>query len=283
MAIKKYKPTTPGRRGQTTIDYKASGITTDKPHKPLLVSKKRQGGRNSQGKITVRHQGGGHKKKYRLIDFNRTDKLGIAGKVSTIEYDPNRSAFIMLVTYKDGDKRYHIAPNGIKVGDRVYTAEKTKVKVGNRMQLKHIPVGYSIFNIEMHNNKGGQLIKSAGSSAKITSLEGQKAQVELPSGEIRLIEKTCYASIGQVSNLDHGNVVIGKAGRKRWMGKKPQVRGKAMNPNDHPHGGGEGGSPIGLKNPKTPWGAPALGKKTRRRKYTDKFIVRSRHLKKKKK
>ena len=282
MAIKKYKPTTNGRRGQTSIDYKASGVTTSTPYKPLLVTKKSQAGRNNEGKITVRHRGGGHKQKYRLVDFNMTEKLGIAGKVSTVEYDPNRSAFIMLVTYRDGDKRYHLAPEGIKVGDRVYTAQKAKVRVGNRMQLRNIPVGYNIFNIELHNNKGGQLIKSAGSSARIISLEGEKAQVQLPSGEVRLIEKTCYASIGQVSNIDHINVKIGKAGRSRWMGKKPEVRGKAMNPNDHPHGGGEGGSPIGLKYPKTPWGAHALGKKTRRRKDTNKFIVKSRHFNKKK-
>lgn len=282
MAIKKYKATTPGRRGMSTIDYAASGVSKVKPHKPLLAGKKRISGRSGEGKITVRHRGGGHKRRYRIIDFNRTDKTGIIGKVSTVEYDPNRSAFIILVTYTDGEKRYHLAPSDIKVGDEIITAPKAKIKVGNRMQLKNIPVGYSIFNIEMNTNKGGQLIKSAGSSAKITSLEGQKAQLQLPSGEIRLIEKTCYATIGQVSNIDHGNVKIGKAGRKRWMGKKPQVRGKAMNPNDHPHGGGEGGSPIGMKYPKTPWGAPALGKKTRRRKYTDKFIVKSRHFTKKK-
>tara|TARA_Y100001970_G_scaffold276887_1_gene380282 strand:- start:488 stop:1279 length:792 start_codon:yes stop_codon:yes gene_type:complete len=255
-------------------------ITKTKPEKSLTVSKKSMAGRNNQGKLTVRHRGGGHKRKYRLVDFKRTDKLGIPATVKAVEYDPNRSAYIILVAYKDGEKRYHLAPHEIQVGDEIVCAKKAKIKTGNRMEVRNIPVGYPIFNIELQPNKGGQIVKSAGSSSKVVSLDGPKAQIELPSGEVRLVEKSCMATIGIVSNIDHSNVKIGKAGRKRWMGKRPQVRGKAMNPNDHPHGGGEGASPIGMKHPKTPWGRPALGVKTRRRKYTNRLIVKSRHSKK---
>jgi large subunit ribosomal protein L2 len=202
--------------------------------------------------------------------------------VKAVEYDPNRSAYIMLVVYKDGDKRYHIAPEGIKIDTEIITREKAKIKVGNRLALKHIPVGYDIHNIELVKNRGGQIVRSAGSRGKVVAVEGPFAQVEMPSGEVRLIDKSCYATIGAVSNIEHNNITIGKAGRSRWMGKRPQVRGKVMNPVDHPHGGGEGLQPIGLDSPKTPWGMPALGLKTRKRKYSDRFIVKNRRLKKKK-
>jgi large subunit ribosomal protein L2 len=278
MPIRTYKPTTPSLRNMSRDTFEH--ITKTKPEKSLTVSKKSMAGRNNQGKLTVRHRGGGHKRKYRLVDFKRTDKLGIPATVKAVEYDPNRSAYIILVAYKDGEKRYHLAPHEIQVGDEIVCAKKAKIKTGNRMEVRNIPVGYPIFNIELQPNKGGQIVKSAGNSSKVVSLDGPKAQIELPSGEVRLVEKSCMATIGIVSNIDHSNIKIGKAGRKRWMGKKPQVRGKAMNPNDHPHGGGEGGSPIGMKHPKTPWGRPALGVKTRRRKYTNKFIVKSRHSKK---
>ena len=278
MPIRTYKPTTPSLRNMSRDTFEH--ITKTKPEKSLTVSKKSMAGRNNQGKLTVRHRGGGHKRKYRLVDFKRTDKLNIPCTVKAVEYDPNRSAYIILVAYKDGEKRYHLAPNEIQVGDELVCSKKAKIKTGNRMEVRNIPVGYPIFNIELQPNKGGQVVKSAGSSSKIVSLDGPKAQIELPSGEVRLVEKSCMATIGIVSNVDHSNIKIGKAGRKRWMGKKPQVRGKAMNPNDHPHGGGEGGSPIGMKHPKTPWGRPALGVKTRRRKDTNKFIVKSRHSKK---
>jgi large subunit ribosomal protein L2 len=279
MALKSYKPTTPGRRQMTTDTFES--ITKSKPEKALTKATKSKAGRNNLGKLTVRHRGGGHKRKYRMIDFKRTQKLNIPGKVAAIEYDPNRTAYIMLVTYTDGDKRYHLAPDGIQVGDEILTAKKAKIKTGNRMEVRNIPVGYAIYNVELQPGRGGQTAKSAGSQAKVISLEGPKAQLELPSGEVRLIEKSCLASIGIVSNIDHSNMVIGKAGRKRWMGKRPEVRGKAMNPVDHPHGGGEGGTSIGMKNPKTPWGMPALGLKTRRRKYTNSLIVKSRRSKKK--
>ncbi len=256
-------------------------ITKTTPEKSLTKSKHCKAGRNNQGRLTVRHRGAGHKKRYRVIDFKRTRKLGIGGKVAAVEYDPNRTSYIILVHYADGDKQYHIAPNGIKVGDSILAQKKCKVKVGNRMELRNVPIGYAIYNVELQAGRGGQLAKSAGSSVKLVSLEGQKAQIELPSGEIRLVEKNCFATIGIVSNLEHSNIKIGKAGRSRWMGRRPQVRGKAMNPCDHPHGGGEGGSPIGMKHPKTPWGMPALGYKTRRRKNKGGLILKNRHQVKK--
>lgn len=280
MPTKSYKPTTPAVRHMTTDTFES--ITKTKPEKSLIKSKKSTGGRNNQGKLTVRHRGGGAKRKYRMVDFDRTDKLNVPGKVTAVEYDPNRSAYIMLATYVDGDKRYHLAPDGIEVGTEISTSKKGKIKKGNRMMIKNVPVGYAVYNLELQPGKGGQSVRSAGSSAKVVSLEGHRAQIEMPSGEIRLIDKTCYVTVGTVSNVDHSNIKIGKAGRKRHMGKRPQVRGKAMNPNDHPHGGGEGGSPIGMKHPKTPWGRPALGVKTRRRKETNKDILRSRHDRKKK-
>lgn len=274
MAVKKFKPTTPGRRQMTIASF--DEITSTRPEKSLLVTLKKHSGRNNTGSITVRHRGGGTTRQYRKIDFKQTDKLNIEGRVATVEYDPNRTGYIMLVQYTDGEKRYHIAPTDIKVGDVIATREKGRVKTGNRMMLRHVPVGFSIYNVELHENKGGQLARSAGSSLKLVSLEGEYAQIQMPSGEIRLVSKNCYASIGIVSNIEHSNIVVGKAGRSRHMGRRPQVRGKVMNPVDHPHGGGEGNTSIGLKYPKTPWGAPALGFKTRRRHYTDKMIVRRR-------
>jgi len=277
MALKKYKPTTPGRRQMSSASY--DEVTTSKPQKRLTKAKKRGSGRNNSGRITVRHRGGGNKNHYRMIDFKRSDKLNIEGKIASIEYDPNRTAYIMLVNYKDGEKRYHLMPEGVKVGDKIMTAEKAKIKAGNRMQLKNIPVGYFIYNVELNKNKGGQLGRSAGTSIKLVSLEGKDAQIQMPSGEIRLVNKENYATVGTVGNQEHINIKIGKAGRMRHKGRRPQVRGKAMNPVDHPHGGGEGGAPIGLKNPKTPWGLPALGLKTRKRHYTDKKIIKDRRRK----
>jgi large subunit ribosomal protein L2 len=278
MPVKKIKPTTPGRRNMTIATF--DEVTKSKPEKRLRKRVQKKSGRNNQGKLTIRHRGGGHKRLYRLVDFNRVDKHNIEGKVTAVEYDPYRSAYIMLVTYKDGEKRYHVAPQGIKVGDQVLLADKTKLKPGNRMLIKNFPVGFTVYNIELTKGKGGQIIRSAGSSAKIMSQEDKNhTQVQLPSGEVRVVSKKCYASYGEVSNVDHAHITIGKAGRKRHLGRRPQVRGKAMNPNDHPHGGGEGNQPIGLKHPKTPWGMPALGYKTRRRKYSDKHILKSRHRK----
>jgi large subunit ribosomal protein L2 len=259
----------------SVLDY--SIITRRKPEKSLVVGKRGQAGRNNQGKITVRHQGGGHKKLLRAVDFRQTDKLGIPAKVVSIEYDPNRTALIMLVAYADGEKRYHLAPEGIKVGDQVITKEKAKIAPGNRIMLKHVPTGYNIFNIELEKNKGGQIVRSAGSRATLIAVEKDMAQIQLPSGETRLVDKTCFATIGIVSNVDHNLVKIGKAGRNRWLGVRPSVRGKAMNPVDHRHGGGEGNQPCGLVHPVTPWGLPALGVKTRKRKkFSDSYIVRRR-------
>lgn len=274
MAVKKFKPTTPARRHMSVASFEE--VTKSKPEKSLIVRRAKNAGRNSYGRITVRHRGGGNITKYRIVDFKQTDKINIEGKVVGIEYDPGRSAYIMLVNYKDGEKRYHLAPTGIKVGDRVLCAEKAKIKEGSRLLIKNIPIGFAIHNIEMHRGKGGQLGRSAGTSIKLVSLEGELAQIQMPSGEIRLVDKECYASIGIVSNIDHSNIKIGKAGRKRHMGWRPTVRGSVMNPVDHPHGGGEGRCSIGLKQPKTPWGMPALGYKTRKRHYTDKMIVKDR-------
>lgn len=277
MALKKFKPTTPGRRHMSVASFEE--LTTSKPEKSLLMTITKKSGRNNTGSITVRHRGGGAKRRYRMVDFKRTDKNGIEGKVSTIEYDPNRTAYIMLVTYRDGEKRYHIAPTGIEVDDRIMCGPKAKIKTGNRMEINSIPVGYAIYNVELHEGKGGQMARSAGASLKLVSLEGEYAQIQMPSGEIRLVSKKCYATIGMVSNIEHSNIKIGKAGRMRHKGRRPQVRGKAMNPVDHPHGGGEGATSIGMKHPKTPWGLPALGFKTRRRHYTDKMIVKDRRRK----
>ena len=274
MPLKKFNPTTPGRRHMSMATFEE--ITKKKPEKGLIVRLKKNAGRNNQGRITTRHRGGGARTLYRMVDFKQTDKLNIPGKVAAIEYDPGRTAYIMLVNYADGEKRYHLAPSEVKVGDSVETKDKAKIKPGNRLKLRNIPIGYSIHNVELHKGRGGQLGRSAGANIKLVSLEGHYAQIQMPSGEVRMVEKDCYASIGIVGNIDHANVKIGKAGRRRHMGWRPTVRGKVMNPVDHPHGGGEGATSIGLKHPKTPWGMPALGFKTRRRKFTNNMIVRRR-------
>ena len=277
MAIKSYKPTTPSRRFMTVTDF--SELSKVKPERSLLVNLKKTAGRNSYGRITVRHRGGGNKVKYRIIDFKR-NKLDMNATVLTLEYDPNRSAFIALIQYEDGEKSYIIAPNGLKVGDVVVSSENADIKPGNTLPIKDIPVGTIIHNIELAPGKGGQLARSAGNSAQLMAKEGRYAQVRLPSGEVRMILTVCKATIGQVSNIDHENVTIGKAGRKRHLGIRPTVRGVVMNPCDHPHGGGEGKSPIGRPAPVTPWGKPALGLKTRKKKkQSSKFIVKSRKAK----
>ncbi|MGE7623966.1 50S ribosomal protein L2 [Viridibacillus sp. NPDC096237] len=274
MAIKKYKPTSNGRRNMTSSDF--AEITTNKPEKSLLEPTKRKAGRNNQGKITVRHNGGGHKRQYRVIDFKRL-KDGIPGRVATIEYDPNRSANIALINYADGEKRYILAPKGLVVGMTILSGADVDIKVGNALPLENIPMGTTIHNIEMKPGKGGQLVRSAGTSAQILGKEGKYVIVRLQSGEVRMILATCRATIGQVGNEQHELINIGKAGRTRWLGKRPTVRGSVMNPNDHPHGGGEGRSPIGRKSPMTPWGKPALGYKTRNKKNkSDKLIIRRR-------
>lgn len=274
MAIKKYKPTSNGRRNMTSSDF--SEITTSTPEKSLLAPLSRKGGRNNQGKLTVRHQGGGHKRQYRIIDFKR-DKDGIPGRVATIEYDPNRSANIALINYVDGEKRYILAPKNLEVGLEVMSGPEADIKPGNALPLSNIPVGTVIHNIELKPGKGGQLVRSAGTSAQVLGKEGKYVLVRLNSGEVRLILATCRASIGQVGNEQHELIKIGKAGRSRWLGKRPTVRGSVMNPNDHPHGGGEGRAPIGRKSPMSPWGKPTLGFKTRKKKNkSDKFIVRNR-------
>jgi large subunit ribosomal protein L2 len=272
MPIKKLKPMTPGTRGMSRSTFEE--LTTDRPEKSLTVRLKRHAGRNAQGKITTRHRGGGHQKNYRLIDFKR-NKLGVPGKVTTIEYDPNRNARIALVVYVDGDKRYILAPHGVTVGTEIIASPEADIKPGNALPLKNIPLGTSIHNIELRMGKGGQIVRAAGAMAQLVAKEGDYAQVKLPSGEQRMVNINCWATVGQVGNIDHKNMAVGKAGRKRWMGIKPTVRGVVMNANDHPHGGGEGKSPIGGK-PQTPWGKPAMGFKTRRNKQTSRFIVRGR-------
>ena len=271
MAVKKFRPTTPSRRQMTMATF--DEITTNSPEKSLLVSLKKTGGRNAQGKITVRHHGGGAKRKYRIIDFKR-NKDGIPAKVATIEYDPNRTANIALLNYADGEKRYILAPVGIKVGDTLLSGPEADIKPGNALALKNMPVGTVVHNIELKAGKGAQLVRSAGVSAQLMAKEGNKALLRLPSGEMRYVSIECKATIGQVGNVEHANETIGKAGRKRHMGIRPTVRGSVMNPNDHPHGGGEGRSPIGRPSPVTPWGKPALGYKTRKKnKASNKLIV----------
>ena len=277
MAIKSYKSTTNGRRGMTTLDN--SELTKVKPEKSLLVTLKKNGGRNNQGRITVRHQGGGEKRKYRVIDFKR-DKDGVVGTVASIEYDPNRTSNIALINYADGEKRYIIAPKGLKVGDKVESGENADIKVGNNLPLANIPEGTVVHNVELKAGKGGQLARSAGSSVQILGREGRYTLLRLTSGEVRKVLSTCRATVGEVGNEDFELVNLGKAGRKRHMGIRPTVRGSVMNPNDHPHGGGEGRAPIGRKGPVTPWGKPALGYKTRKgKKQSDKLIVRRRKVK----
>jgi large subunit ribosomal protein L2 len=273
MAIKNYKPTSPGRRAAT--GYSFDEITRKKPEKSLVSAKRRKGGRNNQGKITVRHRGGGAKKSLRTIDFRR-DKLGIPGKIVSIEYDPNRSARISLVQYVDGEKRYILWPVGVKVGDAVMSGPEAEIKPGNALPLKNIPSGTTIHNLEMTKGKGGQLVRGAGNSAQLLAREDKYAMVRLPSGEVRRVLAECMATIGQVGNVEHSQIKLGRAGRKRLMGRRPSVRGTVMNPRDHPHGGGEGRAPIGMPSPKTPWGKPTLGYRTRRRKDTNKYIVRRR-------
>ncbi|GGB07916.1 50S ribosomal protein L2 [Macrococcus hajekii] len=274
MAIKHYKPITNGRRNMTGSDF--AEITSTSPEKSLLEPLPRKAGRNNQGKLTVRHRGGGHKRQYRVIDFKR-NKDGVPGKVATIEYDPNRSANIALIHYLDGEKRYIIAPKGLVVGQMISNGPESDIKLGNALPLQNIPVGTVIHNIELKPGKGGQLVRSAGTSAQVLGKEGKYVLVRLKSGEVRMILSTCRATIGQVGNEQHELINIGKAGRSRWKGKRPTVRGSVMNPNDHPHGGGEGRSPIGRKSPMSPWGKPTLGKKTRKKKNrSNKLIVRGR-------
>jgi len=275
MGVKVYKPTSPGRRNMSVSTFEE--ITTDKPEKSLLEPLPKKAGRNNQGRITVRHQGGGHKRLYRIIDFKR-DKDGIPGRVATIEYDPNRSANIALIHYADGEKRYILAPLGLKVGDTVMSGPDADIKVGNALPMKYIPVGTIIHNIEMRPGKGGQLVRAAGAEAQLLGKEGDKVIVRLKSGEMRYLHADCRATIGKVGNIDHENIRIGKAGRARWLGRRPAVRGSAMNPSDHPHGGGEGKAPIGRKTPVTPWGKPTLGYKTRKKNHpSDKYIIRRRN------
>jgi large subunit ribosomal protein L2 len=277
MPIKTHKPTTPSRRFMTSTDFRAQG--NKKPNKALLVSKTRKVGRDGTGKISIHHRGGGHKRRYRLIDFAQGN-IEKKGRITSIQYDPNRSANISEVVFENGDKAYMITPQAIEVGDTILTSAKpVEIKPGNRTILQNIPEGILVHNVEMNPGAGAALARTAGSSAKVVSHEEKYTQVQLPSGEVRRILSTCFASIGQVSNPDHSNVTIGKAGRKRWMGRRPVVRGKAKNPVDHPHGGGEGNQSIGLIHPKTPWGMPALGRKTRHKKASDRYIIRRRKKK----
>jgi large subunit ribosomal protein L2 len=273
MAVKIYKPTSPGRRGMSGATFEE--VTRDRPERSLLVPKKRHGGRNVHGRVTVRHRGGGSRRHVRLVDYKR-DKRDIPARVASIEYDPNRSARLALLHYSDGEKRYIVAPLGLQVGDPVMAGPQAEIRPGNSMPLANIPLGTLIHNIELKEGRGGQLVRSAGTSAQVLGKEGAFAAVRLPSGEVRRVSQTCYATIGEVGNPDHSNIKLGKAGRKRHLGIRPTVRGSAMSPRDHPHGGGEGRQPIGLPGPKSPWGKPTLGFKTRRSKRTDKYILRRR-------
>src|SRR5512138_1234161 len=274
MAVKVYKPVTPGLRDMT--GYSFEEITKSKPERSLIVTRKKFAGRNSYGRITVRHQGGGNRQLIRLVDFRR-DKRGIPAKVAAIEYDPNRTARLALLSYADGEKRYIVAPLGLQVGDTIMAGTGAEIRPGNSLPIANIPVGTMIHNIELKEGKGGQLVRSAGTAAQLLAKEGDYAQIRLPSGEVRLVRQVCYATIGQVGNLDHSNVKLGKAGRKRHMGVRPTVRGTAMSPRDHPHGGGEGRQPAGMAGPKSPWGKPTRGYKTRRNKKTDQYIIRRRN------
>jgi large subunit ribosomal protein L2 len=273
MAVKQYKPTSPGRRGAS--GYTFDEITRKRPEKSLLAPLTKNAGRNNQGRISVRHRGGGHKRRLRVIDFKR-DKTGVPGKVATIEYDPNRSARIALIHYVDGEKRYIIWPVGLSVADTVMAGPQAEIKPGNALPLRNIPSGNIVHNLELYKGKGAQLVRGAGGAAQLLAREGDYVMVRLPSGEVRRVHADCMATIGQVGNVEHGQIKLGRAGRKRHLGRRPRVRGSAMNPRDHPHGGGEGRSPIGMPGPKTPWGKPTLGFRTRRRKDTNKYIVRRR-------
>jgi large subunit ribosomal protein L2 len=271
--VKVYKPTSAGRRGMTGHDF--SELSKVRPEKSLTEALRKKAGRNSYGRVTVRHRGGGHKRRYRIIDFKRR-KWGVMGEVVTLEYDPNRSARIAKIVYEDGEKAYIIAPLGLQVGDRIMNGPKAELRSGNALPLKYIPVGIVVHNIELQPGRGGQLARAAGTSAQVLGTEGEMVQLRLPSGEVRLVHEDCMATLGQVGNTDHSNVNIGKAGRKRWMGWRPTVRGTAQDPGSHPHGGGEGRTGIGMASPKTPWGKPALGVRTRRNKRTERFIIRRR-------
>lgn len=273
MAVKKYKPVTPGQRGMT--GYTFEEITKSTPERSLIVSRHEHAGRNAHGRITVRHRGGGHRRNIRIVDFKR-GKHGIPARVAAIEYDPNRTARLALLNYADGEKRYIIAPLGVKVGETLLSGPSAEIRPGNSLPLANIPIGTMVHNIELKEGRGGQLVRSAGGSAQLLAKEGEYAQIRLPSGEVRLVRQTCYATIGQVGNVDHGNIKLGKAGRKRHLGIRPTVRGTAMSPRDHPHGGGEGRQPVGMPGPKTPWGRPTRGYRTRRNKRSDKYIVRRR-------
>jgi large subunit ribosomal protein L2 len=276
MGIKTYKPTSAGRRGLASITF--DDVTSTQPERSLCVAVKKHAGRNARGVVTVRHRGGGSRKQYRIIDYRR-EKYGVPARVESIQYDPNRSARIALLVYADGEKRYIVAPLEVKVGDQLASGPTADIKPGNAMAIDRIPLGTMIHNIEMQPGKGAQLVRAAGASAQLLAKEGVYAQVRMPSGEVRLISTRCQATIGQVGNVDHGNVKLGKAGRARWLGRRPMVRGSAMTPRDHPHGGGEGKCPIGFPGPKSPWGKPTLGYKTRRRKDTNNMIVRRRQKK----
>ncbi|MDX9954766.1 MAG: 50S ribosomal protein L2 [Anaerolineae bacterium] len=274
MGIKKFKPTSPGRRGMT--GYTFEEITRAKPERALVAPLTKKAGRNAYGRVTVRHRGGGHARKYRLIDFRR-DKLGVPARVAAIEYDPNRSARIALLHYADGEKRYILAPLGLKVGNTVVSDKNSvEISVGNATQLSNMPLGTLVHNVELYPGKGGQLVRAAGTSAQVLAKEGEFVTLRMPSTEMRLVRKECMATIGQVGNVEHSNIKLGKAGRKRWLGWRPTIRGSAMTPRDHPHGGGEGRSSIGMPGPKSPWGWYTLGRKTRQNKSTDKYIVRRR-------
>jgi large subunit ribosomal protein L2 len=273
VALKVYRPTSPGRRGMSGSTFEE--ITKSRPEKSLLKPLKKRGGRNNQGRMTVRHQGGGAKRRLRIIDFRR-DKIGVPGRVAAIEYDPNRSANIALIYYADGEKRYILAPLGLKVGDTVKSGSDAEIKLGNALPLRLIPSGTMLHNIEMERGRGGQMVRSAGASAQLMAKEGRHVLVRLPSGEMRRVDSNCVATIGQVGNIDRRSIKMGKAGRRRWLGWRPTVRGSAMTPRDHPHGGGEGRSPVGLPGPKTPWGKPALGYRTRKPKASDRLIVKRR-------
>jgi large subunit ribosomal protein L2 len=273
MPVKKYKPTTPGQRGMT--GYTFEEITKSKPERPLIKPLRKKGGRNVYGRVTVRHRGGGHRRHIRIVDFKR-DKRGIPAQVAAIEYDPNRTARLALLFYSDGEKRYIIAPLDLRVGATVMAGPEAEIRPGNSLPISNIPVGTMVHNIELKVGRGGQLVRAAGGAAQLLAKEGEYAQIRLPSGEVRLVRQDCYATIGQIGNVDHGNIKLGKAGRKRHKGIRPTVRGSAMSPRDHPHGGGEGRQPIGMPGPKSPWGKPTLGYKTRRNKKTDKYIVRRR-------
>ena len=276
MGLKRFKPITPGMRKLVRPDF--AEVTRTEPERSLLRPLTKSGGRNRQGRLTVRHRGGGHKRRYRQIDFKRHDKAGVPGVVASIEYDPNRSARIALIFYRDGEKRYILCPVGLQVKDTLMAGREAEVRVGNARPLVTMPLGTMVHNIELQPGRGGQIVRSAGASAQVMAKEGRYTQIRLPSGEIRRVLSECYATIGQVGNPEHQAVTLGKAGRVRWMGRRPEVRGKVMSPRDHPHGGGEGRNSIGLKHPKTKWGKPALGVKTRRGKRTDRFIVRRRRI-----